>query len=91
MEGRRDRTQSCIAYQQIENNLITPKVFKRTVEIHPFLSVVTVIVFTALFGIVGALIAIPVTKGIQYVVDAVREGRRAHAAEAVVRADAGGG
>jgi len=80
-----------IVYQQIENNLITPKVFKKTVEIHPFLSVVTVIVFTALFGIVGALIAIPVTKGIQYVVDAVREGRRAHASEAVLRADAGGG
>jgi predicted PurR-regulated permease PerM len=80
-----------IVYQQVENNLITPKVFKKTVEIHPFLSVVTVIVFTALFGIVGALIAIPVTKGIQYVVDAVREGRRAHAAEAVLQADAGGG
>jgi predicted PurR-regulated permease PerM len=66
-----------ILYQQVENNLITPKVFKKTVEIHPFLSVVTVIVFTALFGIVGALIAVPVTKGIQIAVDAVQEARRA--------------
>ncbi len=65
-----------ILYQQIENNLITPKVFKKTVEIHPFLSVVTVIVFSALLGIVGALIAVPVTKGIQILVDALREGRR---------------
>jgi predicted PurR-regulated permease PerM len=59
-----------ILYQQVENNLITPKVFKKTVEIHPFLSVVAVIVFTALFGIVGALVAVPVTKGIQIAVGA---------------------
>jgi predicted PurR-regulated permease PerM len=64
-----------ILYQQVENNLITPKVFKKTVEIHPFLSVVAVIVFTALFGIVGALVAVPVTKGIQIAVDAVNEAR----------------
>jgi predicted PurR-regulated permease PerM len=66
-----------ILYQQVENNLITPKVFKKTVEIHPFLSVVTVIAFTALFGIVGALVAVPVTKGIQIAVDAIQESRRA--------------
>jgi predicted PurR-regulated permease PerM len=66
-----------IIYQQVENNLITPKVFKKTVEIHPFLSVVTVIVFTALFGIVGALVAVPVTKGILIAVEAVQEARRA--------------
>lgn len=65
-----------ILYQQVENNLITPKVFKETVEIHPFLSVVTVIVFTSLFGIVGALIAVPVTKAIEILVAAFREGRR---------------
>ena len=81
-----------IVYQQLENNLITPKIFKETVEIHPFLSVVTVIVFTALFGLVGSLIAVPVTKGIQFLVDAVREGRRASRAAAVVQApDAGAG
>jgi predicted PurR-regulated permease PerM len=64
-----------ILYQQLENNLITPKVFKETVEIHPFLSVVTVIVFTSLFGIVGALIAVPVTKAIEMLIGAWREGR----------------
>jgi predicted PurR-regulated permease PerM len=65
-----------ILYQQLENNLITPKVFKETVEIHPFVSVVTVIVFTVLFGIVGALIAVPVTKAIEILVEVVRTGRR---------------
>jgi predicted PurR-regulated permease PerM len=66
-----------ILYQQVENNLITPKVFKKTVEIHPFLSVVTVIVFTALFGVVGALVAVPVTRAIQIAVDAFHEARNA--------------
>jgi predicted PurR-regulated permease PerM len=64
-----------ILYQQVENNLITPKIFKETVEIHPFLSVVTVIVFTSLFGIVGALIAVPVTKAIEILIGAWRAGR----------------
>ncbi len=80
-----------ILYQQVENNLITPKIFKETVEIHPFLSVVTVIVFTSLFGIVGALIAVPVTKGIEILVAAVREGRAtAHPEPPVPPASAGG-
>jgi predicted PurR-regulated permease PerM len=35
-----------------------------------------VIVFTSLFGIVGALIAVPVTKGIEILVAAVRAGQR---------------
>jgi predicted PurR-regulated permease PerM len=64
-----------IAYQQLENVLITPRVFKRTVELHPFLSVVSVMVFAALFGLVGALVAVPVTKAIQIVVDAWRSAR----------------
>jgi predicted PurR-regulated permease PerM len=81
-----------ILYQQVENNLLTPKIFKQTVEIHPFLSVVTVIVFTALFGLVGSLIAVPVTKGIEFIIEAVREGRRASRAAAVAPApDAGAG
>ena len=71
-----------ILYQQVENNVITPRVFKQTVEIHPFLSVVAVIVFTSLFGIVGALIAVPVTKGIEIIVAAVREGKRSESTAA---------
>lgn len=64
-----------IVYQQVENNLITPKIFKETVEIHPFVSVVAVIVFTSLFGIVGALIAVPVTKAIEILFGVLRAGR----------------
>jgi predicted PurR-regulated permease PerM len=64
-----------IVYQQLENVLITPRVFKRTVELHPFVSVVTVIVFGALFGLVGALLAVPVTKAILISVGAWQQAR----------------
>jgi predicted PurR-regulated permease PerM len=80
-----------LLYQQLENNLITPKIFKETVEIHPFLSVVAVIVFTSLFGIVGALIAVPVTKAIEILVAAVREGRQTAALEPPLPAPEPGG
>ena len=68
-----------IAYQQLENVLITPKVFKRTIELHPFLSVVSVIVFGALFGLVGALLAVPVTKALQISVAAWQQARHTEA------------
>jgi predicted PurR-regulated permease PerM len=71
-----------IAYQQLENVLITPRVFQRTIELHPFVSVVSVIVFGALFGLVGALLAIPVTRALQISVDAWRQARRGRAATA---------
>jgi predicted PurR-regulated permease PerM len=68
-----------IVYQQLENVLITPRVFKRAIELHPFVSVVSVIVFGALFGLVGALLAIPVTKALQISVDAWQQARRGRA------------
>jgi hypothetical protein len=41
---------------------------------------------------VGSLIAVPVTKGIEFIIEAVREGRRASRAASVAPApDAGAG
>src|SRR2546423_13596616 len=54
-----------IAYQQIENNLIQPVVYGRTVVIHPLIVIVAVLVGAALLGILGALVAIPVAAGLQ--------------------------
>jgi predicted PurR-regulated permease PerM len=54
-----------IAYQQIENNLVQPVVYGRTVVIHPLIVIVAVLVGAALLGILGALVAIPVAAGLQ--------------------------
>ena len=54
-----------IAYQQIENNVIQPQIQKRALDIHPFAVLVSVLFGSALFGIAGALLAIPVAASIQ--------------------------
>jgi len=59
-----------ILYQQIENNLIQPQIQKRAVDINPFLVIVSVLFGSALLGVLGALVAVPVAASLQI---AVRE------------------
>ena len=59
-----------IIYQQIENNVIQPRIQARAVQLEPFLVIVSVLFGSALFGLGGALLAIPVAASIQI---AVRE------------------
>ncbi len=53
-----------IAYQQIENNIIQPQIQKKAVSIEPFFILVAVLFGSALFGVVGALLAVPVAAAI---------------------------
>jgi predicted PurR-regulated permease PerM len=48
-----------VVYQQVENNVIQPQIQRRAVEIHPFAVLVSVLFGATLFGIFGALLAIP--------------------------------
>jgi len=59
-----------ILYQQVENNLIQPQIQRRAVDINPFLVIVSVLFGSALLGVLGALVAVPVAASIQI---AVRE------------------
>src|SRR6201999_193871 len=54
-----------IVYQQFENHVIQPQVQKRTVHVHPFLTIVAVLFGATLLGVFGALVAIPVAASIQ--------------------------
>jgi predicted PurR-regulated permease PerM len=56
------------AYQQLENHLLQPLVYGRTVELSPLLILVSVLVGGAIAGIIGALIAIPIAGSLQVVV-----------------------
>jgi predicted PurR-regulated permease PerM len=47
-------------YQQIENNLVIPRVMGNAVGIKPVLIMITAISFLILFGIWGAILAVPV-------------------------------
>ena len=58
-----------IVIQQLENNLLVPRVMRKAVGVNPFVSLLAIFAFTSLFGIAGALIAIPVAVIIQLLLD----------------------
>jgi predicted PurR-regulated permease PerM len=61
-----------VIYQQLENSVITPKVFEKAIDLHPFLSFVVVLFFGALFGIIGTLLALPVTAAVKIILEELR-------------------
>jgi predicted PurR-regulated permease PerM len=56
-----------ILYQQMENNVLQPFIFKRTVNVHPLAVIVAILAGSAVLGVVGALVAIPVAAAIQII------------------------
>jgi predicted PurR-regulated permease PerM len=54
-----------IVYQQLENHLIQPQIQKRTVHVHPFITILAVLFGGTLLGVLGAIVAIPVAASIQ--------------------------
>jgi len=56
-----------IVYQQIENYLIYPSVMRRSVKVSDVAAVVAALLGVALFGVVGALVAIPMVAAIQLI------------------------
>jgi predicted PurR-regulated permease PerM len=57
-----------IAYQQIENNVIQPRIQSKTAQVEPFVVIVSVLFGGSLFGIFGAVLAVPVAASIQIAV-----------------------
>jgi predicted PurR-regulated permease PerM len=65
-----------ILYQQVENNLIQPVVYRRTVAIHPLVVIVAVLIGASLLGVLGALLAIPIAATVQILVKELWQYRR---------------
>ena len=65
-----------IVYQQVENYLIQPQIQKRATRIEPFVVIVAVLFGSTLFGILGALLAIPTAASLQIAIHEYREYRR---------------
>lgn len=55
------------AIQQIENHLLAPKVMQKVIGLHPILVIIALLVGAQLAGIIGALLAIPVSALIMVV------------------------
>jgi predicted PurR-regulated permease PerM len=58
-----------VVIQQIENSLLVPRVMRKAVGINPFVSLLSLFAFSSLFGIAGALMAIPMAAIIQLLLD----------------------
>jgi predicted PurR-regulated permease PerM len=54
-----------IVYQQLENNIVQPRIQNRAVGIHPFGIIFAVLCGGTLLGIPGALLAVPVAASLQ--------------------------
>ena len=56
-----------VIYQQVENHMIQPVVYGRTVEINPLVVIIAILIGGSLLGVLGALVAIPVAASVQAV------------------------
>jgi predicted PurR-regulated permease PerM len=72
-----------IVYQQVENHLLQPVVYGRTVQLSPLAVLISVLIGAELAGVLGALAAIPVAGSLQVI---LREFLRARRHEAVAGA-----
>jgi predicted PurR-regulated permease PerM len=82
-----------IVYQQVENSVIQPRIQSRAVNVEPFVVLVAVLFGSTLFGIWGALLAIPAAATIQIAIHELPRFRRAgrlQTASADVPPEAGG-
>jgi putative heme transporter len=56
-----------IVYQFFENHVLGPLVYRRTVNVNPLITVVGLLAFAELGGVVGAVLAVPVLASVQIV------------------------
>lgn len=61
----------CVFTQFLENNFITPKVVGSSVSINPLASILALLGFGMLWGVVGMVVAIPLTGMLKVVCDAI--------------------
>jgi len=58
-----------VVIQQLENTLLVPRVMSKAVGVNPFVTLLALFAFSSLFGIAGALMAIPMAAIIQLILD----------------------
>lgn len=57
-----------VVYQQIENHVFSPLVYKRTVRVNPLVTLLGLVFLTELAGILGAFLAVPLVASGQIIV-----------------------
>ena len=70
-----------IVYQQLENYVVYPIVYRRAVELSPFTTVAVVLVSASILGVVGAILAVPFAAVIKTVLREASAPRRERMAQ----------
>lgn len=65
-----------VLYQQFENHVLGPLVYRRTVHLNPLVILLTALFFAELAGIPGALVAVPAAAAAQIVLGEIFRARR---------------
>jgi predicted PurR-regulated permease PerM len=71
-----------VVYQQIENYILQPTIIGKAAQVSAFTVLASVLAFGALFGLIGAIIAVPLAAGLQIVAEELTAPRRARIAAA---------
>jgi predicted PurR-regulated permease PerM len=66
-----------VVYQQIENYVLQPTIIGKAAEVSGFTVLSSVLAFGALFGLIGAIIGVPIAAALQIVTEELTAGRRA--------------
>lgn len=49
-----------VIIQELEGNLVRPMVMSGTAQVHPFVTLVALLLFTSMFGLLGAILSLPI-------------------------------
>lgn len=71
-----------VVYQQVENYVLQPAIIGKAAQVSGFTVLASVLAFGALFGLVGAIVAVPIAAGIHIVTEELTAPRRARIAAA---------
>jgi predicted PurR-regulated permease PerM len=65
-----------ILYGQLEGNVLSPLIFRRTVHVNPLVVTVSVLFLGEVAGIIGAIVAVPVVAALQIILREILRERR---------------
>ena len=71
-----------VVYQQIENYVLQPTIIGKAAQVSGFTVLTSVLAFGALFGLIGAIIGVPIAAALQILVDELTAARRTRIAAA---------
>ena len=70
-----------LVYQQLENYVVAPIVYRRAVELSGFTTIVAVLIAGSILGVVGAILAVPFAAIVKTAVREAGAPRRARMAQ----------